>query len=94
MTFKDREDFLARVDRFVEALIEIQRRHYYWFESRHGLSNTQEHDVIANHVVISVDFPKLKFGYWDNSELPPNIRDECNRQFDKLFVYNSHSNEF
>lgn len=86
MTFKDKEDFLDRIDQFIEALLVIQQRHYYWFESRHGLFKTQEHDVIANHVALKFDFPKLQFGYWDDAELPSAIRDECNRCFDALFV--------
>lgn len=86
ITFKDKDDFSNRMDQFVNGLLHIQQRHYYWFESRHGLLKTQKHDVIANHVVINVDFPTLQFGYWEDAELPPNIRDECNRKFDKLFI--------
>jgi hypothetical protein len=90
MKFRDKEDFFNRIDQFLRVLLEIERRHYYWFESRHGVSKTQEHDVLANHVVISVEFPKLQFGYWDDSELPTNIQEERNREFDKLFIHDSH----
>lgn len=79
------EDFSGRFEQFVSILEKIEKTHYYWFESRHGLFNTQEHDVIANHIVIDIDFPLLHFGYWQDSELPQNIRDECNSCYQELF---------
>jgi hypothetical protein len=85
MKFKTEIEFEARMDAFIQELIAIQKRHYYWFESRHGNLKTQEHDVIANHVVITCRYPKLIFGYWSDSELPQSIREECNGCFDRLF---------
>jgi hypothetical protein len=36
MKFKTEIEFEARMDAFIQELIAIQKRHYYWFESRHG----------------------------------------------------------
>ena len=79
------EKYEHQMDRFLDALIRIQQLHYYWFESRHGEFQTQEHDTIANHVVITFQYPQLMFGYWVDSQLPENIRAECNACFDRVF---------
>jgi len=83
--FEKEFDQQARIELFVNGLFEIQRRHNYWFESRHGEFDSQPHDAITNHVVISSHYPKLNFGYWADSELPENIREECNNHFDSVF---------
>jgi hypothetical protein len=85
MIFKNEYNYEVQMDKFVEGLLQIQLRHYYWFESRHGKMPTQQHDMIANHVVITCRYPKLIFGYWADSELPENIREECNACFDMVF---------
>ncbi|SDE97347.1 hypothetical protein SAMN05216464_111137 [Mucilaginibacter pineti] len=79
------EDYEVQMDRFAEGLLRVQQRHYYWFESRHGENITQDHDTIGNHVVINFRYPVLTFGYWSDSQLPENIRAECNACFDQIF---------
>jgi hypothetical protein len=83
--FNTLEDYETQMDRFADALVQIQQRHNYWFESRHGEFEKQEHDTIGNHVTISFQYPNLIFGYWADSQLPENIRLECNACFDEIF---------
>jgi hypothetical protein len=92
MKFKDKCDYETQLYIFIEGLFQIQKEHYYWFESRYGELETQEHDTIVNHVVITFQYPKLVFGYWADSELPENIRTECNAYFDKVFYSENYDN--
>ena len=92
MRFKNQYEYEARMDYFVDGLLRIQRRHYYWFESRYGESEAEEHDMIGNHVVITCRYPTLIFGYWSDSELPENIRAECNAFFDEVFNHEQQWN--
>jgi hypothetical protein len=80
------QEFIKDVQIFQKALEFIQAKHYYWFESRYGVHINQEHDVLKNHIL--VDYKELNHILLDfvpGSELPPNIRAECQQAFHEVF---------
>ena len=79
-------EFIKNIEIFQEALNDIQAKYYYWFESRHGVHINQEHDVIKNHILLDYkEYNNVLMGYIPSSELPPNIRAECNEAFESIF---------
>ena len=86
----EEEKFIKRVECFISQIEIIQERFNYWFESRHGICPSQEHDKIGNHLILDCCYPRsLSFGYWKESELPVHIREECNAIYAELFGTNN-----
>lgn len=80
------QEFIKNIEVFQKALNEIQSKYYYWFESRHGVHINQEHDVIKNHILVDYkEYNNVLMNYVPGSELPPNIRTECDEAFISIF---------
>jgi hypothetical protein len=86
---KQRETFFqSQLNIFYQVLEEIQEEHWYWFNSRHGVNRVQEHDLIINHIQLNyVDSKIMIFKFRDNSEMPPNIREQCMQAYDWIFSF-------
>ena len=79
-------DNFSQLSIFFALLQEIQQEHWYWFNSRHGVNPVQEHDVIINHIALHyTDGETFVFRIAQNSELPLNIREQCQLAYDWIF---------
>nr|MBB6148582.1 hypothetical protein [Mucilaginibacter sp. SP1R1] len=75
----------AKLKKFNQALSLIQKNNYFWFDSRHGEFPEQEHDIIFNHLFFEVDSNFVRFHFFHTSQLPFNIRRECQNAFNEIF---------
>jgi hypothetical protein len=84
---KNHDNYLiSQLNIFFALLQEIQHEHWYWFNSRHGVNQTQDHDVITNHIALHLaDGETVIFKIAKNSELPINIREQCQLAYDWTF---------
>ncbi|MDN3548631.1 hypothetical protein [Mucilaginibacter aquaedulcis] len=82
--------FISQLNIFFAMLQEIEEEHWYWFNSRHGINQTQEHDLIINHIALHYTDGETTviFKIPENSELPMNIRAECHLAYDWIFGVN------
>jgi hypothetical protein len=86
--FIKEQEFIKDAQIFQKALELIQAKHYYWFESRHGVHINQEHDLIKNHILIDYkELNNILLDFVPGSELPPNIRLECEQAFSAVFLH-------
>lgn len=80
------QEFIKDIQIFQRELELIQAKYYYWFESRYGIHSNQEHDLIKNHILIDYkEYNRILMDYVPGSELPPNIRAECDQAFESIF---------
>jgi hypothetical protein len=78
-------DIESKLKKFNNALLYIQKEHHYWFESRYGEFLEQDHDMIFNHLFFEVDTRFVRFHFFATSDLPINIRRDCQIAFNEIF---------
>ncbi|WPU95758.1 hypothetical protein SNE25_09530 [Mucilaginibacter sabulilitoris] len=80
------QEFIKDVQIFQKAMDYIEAKHYYWFESRYGETINQEHDLLKNHILVDYkELNRVLLEFVPGSELPPNIRAECELAFREIF---------
>ena len=81
--------FISQLNVFFALLQEIQKEHWYWFNSRHGVNRLQEHDLIINHITLHyTDGETFVFKIAKHSDLPLNIIEQCQLAYDWIFGVN------
>jgi hypothetical protein len=78
--------FISQLNIFFSLLLKIQEEHWYWFNSRHGVYKSQEHDLITNHIELTfIDSKTVVFKIQENSEMPHDIREQCMLAYEWIF---------
>lgn len=81
------KDFVQKLANFESELLKVEAKHVEWFKSRESKYPNQKHDTIKNHYALaySQNDPTIRFGFMPDSDLPDNIRKECNEVFSYHF---------
>lgn len=78
-------EYLKARDAFKSGLLEIETKHIEWFKNRKPKREDEEHDKLHNHYYINKKIASIDFGFYNDSELPNDIKDECLDAFKKHF---------
>ena len=80
------QDYAVKMEKFKNALLEIEKKHIDYFKSRPSKFEEHEpHDFLHNHYMIITTPPNVYFKFEEHSPLPVEIRDECTLAFRSSF---------
>jgi len=83
-TFNNSLDMM-QLEVFFKVLNIIEKNNIEWFVNRSGINKKQKHDILANHIKIISNEYGVLFTFKSKSELPFEIRYQCNRTHALLF---------
>ena len=74
-----------KADNFKKELIEIGNKYLPFFKERKPVLDWFEHDDLNQHYVIIADNHKILFSFTRTTDIPTNIRKECEDAFYRNF---------
>lgn len=82
------KDINDKEDAFQLLLIDIEKKHAYWFEQHKDLFNSEIIDSLKNHYYTNFINGRIGLGFWPESELPMEIQQECLDAFKAIYSNN------
>lgn len=79
------QDTNEKEDAFKALLIGIEKKYAYWFEQRKDPFNNEIADSLHNHWVSGYSNNSITFTFWQDSELPVEIQQECLNAFKAVY---------
>ncbi|MGF7081463.1 hypothetical protein [Mucilaginibacter sp. UYCu711] len=76
---------MMQLEVFLGVLNLIEKKNIEWFKNRKGILDSQDHDLLINHLEIMKENHNVTFSFRSDSELPKDIREQCTKVYEAFF---------
>ena len=74
-----------KIEKFKNGMLEIEKKHFHYFEQRTKKFIVDESDRLHNHYITETDKNGISLKFLNDSDLSQLIRNECIELFNQIF---------
>lgn len=85
---KTEQSFDEKKEAFIAALLQIEEKYTEYFNAKLQEFSSGLPDHLQNHFFLRKEFEYIRFDYKPGSDLPANIRKECDAAYQQVWGNN------